>query len=254
MKTTTKIMYLFTLAIITGSCSSDGNDDPQYNLDALQGKWYRVGGNNPDANGMEVTVTNDQGIITNPANTSLQLNNIKWKDIEATGETNYEHGELGSDGNYYNGSMEMGQDDTLRIRVNSSGAGNVQKWVRTFIAPYTELHECEPYEPDAFSMDHDDLWSEPNEEDEFPGLLPVSTDPAGGYYIVTLESTGPLPSQPWIDISVAGEEVPVINGSSAGTDTPLTRKVAFSAHPGIAYDVMAKPFYNASPSSDVYPE
>ena len=257
MKTTTKIMYLFTLAFIVGSCSSDGeNDDPQpqYNLDALQGKWYRVGGNNPDANGMEVTVTNDQGVLTDPANTSLQVNNIKWKDIEATGETNYEHGELGSDQNYYSGFMEMGSDDTLRISVNSPGAGNVQKWVRTFIAPIAELHECEPYEPDVFSMAKDDLWVEAGEEDEFPGLLPASTDPAGGYYIVTLESTGPLPSQPWIAVSVSGEEVPVINGTSAGTDTPLTRKVAFSAHPGIAYDVMARPFYNASPSWDVYPE
>ena len=197
MKTKTKIIYMFTLALIVGSCSSDGNDDaqPQYNLDALQGKWYRVGGNNLDANGMEVTVTNDQGVLTDPANTSLQVDNIKWKDIEATGETNYEHGELGSDQNYYNGFMELSSDDTLRIRVNSPGAGNVQKWVRTFIAPIAELHECEPYEPEAFSMAKDDLWVEAGEEDEFPGLLPASTDPAGGYYIVTLESTGPLPFQ-----------------------------------------------------------
>ena len=251
MKTTVKFTYLLILAMIAGSCSKK-DDTPPFNLVALQGKWYRIGGNNPDANGMEVTVNQDQGVITNQANTSLPLNGIKWKDITATGENSYEHGELGSDGKYYNGFMELGVDDTLRIWVNHIGAGNEQKWVRDFIAPIAELHECEPYEPEAFSEGKDDIWLEPGEEDHFPALLPASTDPAGGYYIVTLETDPSQLIQPWIELKVSGDDVAIINGTQAGSsDTPFSRKVAFSAHPGITYDVMTRPYDGTTPSFPV---
>ncbi len=241
MKTTIKFTYLLILVIIAGSCSKK-DDTPPFNLDALQGKWYRIGGNNPGANGMEITVTHDQGVITNQANTSLPLNGTKWKDITATRENSYEHGELGSDGNYYNGFMELGVDDTLRIWVNHIGAGNEQKWVRNFIAPIAELNECEPYEPETFTMAKKEDWLEAGEEDHFPALLPASTDPAGGYYVVTLEGDPLRLVKPWLEIKASGEDHVIINGTSAGSDAPFTRKVAFSAHPGISYDVMARAY------------
>jgi len=242
MKTITRFMCLIFLATAVVSCTSDDEtvENPQYNLDDLQGKWYRAYSNNPDSDGMEVTVTGDQGKVTNAAGSSFSLNSVKWKDIIATDIKKYQHSELGSDGNYYEGFMELGQDDTLRISVGHSGAGNMQKWVRTYTEP--ELNECTPYEPDNFTNSISGTWSEPNEEDVYPGLLPASTDPAGGYYIVTVESEE---STTWIDIRIAGDAAAIINGSN-GTSDNTTRKVAIAAHPGISYDVAVSPFFNGS--------
>lgn len=244
MKTITRFMCLIFLATAVVSCTSDDEtvENPQYNLDDLQGKWYRAYSNNPDSDGMEVTVTGDQGKVTNAAGSSFSLNSVKWKDIIATDIKKYQHSELGSDGNYYEGFMELGQDDTLRISVGHSGAGNMQKWVRTYTEPEPELNECTPYEPDNFTNSISGTWSEPNEEDVYPGLLPASTDPAGGYYIVTVESEE---STTWIDIRIAGDAAAIINGSN-GTTNNTTRKVAIAAHPGISYDVAVSPFFNGS--------
>lgn len=242
MKTITRFMCLIFLATAVVSCTSDDEtvENPQYNLDDLQGKWYRAYSNNPDSDGMEVTVAGDEGKVTNAAGSSFSLNSVKWKDIIATDIKKYQHSELGSDGNYYEGFMELEQDDTLRISVGHGGAGNMQKWVRTYTEP--EINECTPYEPDNFTNSISGTWSEPNEEDVYPGLLPASTDPAGGYYIVTVESEE---STPWIDIRIAGDAAAIINGSN-GTTNNTTRKVAIAAHPGISYDVAVSPFFNGS--------
>ncbi len=104
-----------------------------------------------------------------------------------------------------------------------------------------ELNECVPYTPET----NDDLinadWSAANENDLYPRLLSTN-DPAGGYFIVTLKSQT---STPWLDISVPGDAASVINGSVSNT-TGREIKFAFSAHPGIQYDVMAKPFHNGT--------
>src|SRR5690606_29852075 len=88
MKTITRFMYLIFLTTVGVSCTSDddtggGEETPQYNLDDLQGKWYRAYSNNPDSDGMEVTVTGDQGKVTNAAGSGFSLNSVKWKDIIA---------------------------------------------------------------------------------------------------------------------------------------------------------------------------
>ncbi len=253
MKTILKFMYVIlpAITILFVGCSSDddsGVATSDDNLENLQGKWYRSYSNNPDSDGMEVTVTNNQGKVTNAVGSSFSLNDIKWKEIIATGVKKYEHQELGSDGSYYNAFMELGQDDTLRVYVGYIGAGNEQKWVRTYTEPEPELHECTPYDPDSFTGSITNNWSEPNENDVYPGLLPAVTDPAGGYYIVTLQTEE---STPWIDINIGGEPGTIINGSNGTTDN-TTRKVAFAAHTGISYDVMVKPFHNGSNFPEAY--
>jgi len=153
MKIFIKFMCVFFLVTAVVSCTSDdnpgaGEENPQFNLDGLQGKWYRAYSNNPSADGMEVTVTDNQGMVTDPAGSSFALNNVKWKDIIATAQNEFEHSELGLDGNYYESYMELGQNDTLRIYVGHSGAGNAQKWVRTYTEPEPEqeTNECTPYD------------------------------------------------------------------------------------------------------------
>lgn len=256
MKTISKFLYLFILSIAIIGCTNSDDDtgggdqpDPQYNLDAIQGNWFRVGGNNPNNNGMKINVTNNQGKITESSNSNYPLNSIKWKDIEATAENEYEHLELGSDGLYYDAIMQLGQDDTLRIYVGIVAPGSEQKWVRTYTEPDPEVNDCSPYDAGAFSGDLTNNWSEANEIDEYPGLLPAVSDPAGGYYIVTLTAEE---SVPWIDIKIPGAPYPIINGSAGGSSTPQTRKVAFLAHPGVSYDVTVNPFINGGNFPETY--
>src|SRR5690606_39341460 len=66
---------------------------------------------------------------------------FKWKNIIAKGVKKYEFQDLHSNGSYYNAFMEL-DNDTLRISVGHTGAGNEQKWVRTYTEPVTELNEC----------------------------------------------------------------------------------------------------------------
>lgn len=240
MKATTKFMYLFMLAFTFVSCTTDDNSDgDSYNLNDIQGKWYRAYSNNPSADGMEVTASDNNGTITDPASSEFSLNSIKWKNIIAKGVKKYEFQDFHSNGSYYNAFMEL-DNDTLRISVGHTGAGNEQKWVRTYTEPVTELNECIPYEPGTGSELIEADWSVANEEDVYAGLLPAVSDPAGGYYIVTLKSSE---STPWIDINKPGDPGTIINGSN-GTTNNTERKVAISAQPGISYDVKVKPFHN----------
>jgi len=99
-------------------------------LEVLQDEWIRVGGNNPVNNGIVIDVNETTGTITDPNISDFELGDIKWKDIYALDGNSFIYEELGSDDNYYPAEMELGVADTLRIDVNNSGAGNIQKWVR----------------------------------------------------------------------------------------------------------------------------
>ena len=99
-------------------------------LEVLQGDWIRVGGNNPVNNGIIIDVTDNTGTITDPVSSGFEIGDIKWKDIYAIDGNSFIYEELGSDDNYYPAEMELGVADTLRIDVNNSGSGNIQKWVR----------------------------------------------------------------------------------------------------------------------------
>jgi len=139
MKTQLKFIYLFIITLFTiVSCSEDNlltpdqeqEEQQTYSLDDLQGDWIRIGGNNPTNNGIKINVLNDIGKITDAVQSGFMVGDIKWKDIVGQGSGNYTHNELGSDYNYYTGSINFGVDDTLRVNVNAAGAGNIQKWVR----------------------------------------------------------------------------------------------------------------------------
>ena len=146
---TKNVWYMALIALMIVSCTKEGvNDsinDPesvdeqqeqeeqseeQLTLDNLAGSWIRISSNNIPNDGMIVKVENTQGTITDKAGSSFSKGDVKWSDIGAVDVENYKYGELGSDYNYYDAFMELKEDDTLRISVGSSGAGNIQKWVR----------------------------------------------------------------------------------------------------------------------------
>lgn len=121
------------LLLVLSGCDFD--DDPEPcgtipQLSFLTGEWIRIDGNNPSANGMRVKVTDDFGEIVEPSKTTLSVGDIKWQSITPTEDDIYEHQELGSDGNYYDATITIVNDDEIEIRVASSGAGNLQRWVR----------------------------------------------------------------------------------------------------------------------------
>ncbi len=137
----TACLFLFLLA--TTRCTLvDEPEEPSGSgdLSALQGDWYLVGGNNPDARGMHVAIDDDEGTVVNPALTSLNVGDIKWRNIRQTGDDRFEHEELGSDRNYYPATMEIVGDTALEVRVQAAGAGNIQSWRRNPPPlPVTEL-------------------------------------------------------------------------------------------------------------------
>lgn len=104
--------------------------ETELTLDNLNGDWIRVASNNAVADGIIIAMSATSGEITDKAGSGFNVGDIKWKGIQATDEENFKYEELGSDGNYYPATMLLKSDDTLRISVGSSGAGNVQKWVR----------------------------------------------------------------------------------------------------------------------------
>ncbi len=123
------VLLSVLLLLLVTACKPDENiDDP--NLDVLLGSWIRIGGNNPEADGMIVKMDGASGTVTDKAGSGFNNNDLKWKDIRSTSSEQFTYEELGSDANYYSATMELRSDDTLRISVGSSGAGNIQKWVR----------------------------------------------------------------------------------------------------------------------------
>lgn len=130
-------LLLTMLTVILVSCSLDTdeiNDEQEQqqstSLADLQGHWIRVGGNNPVNNGLKVNVQNNTGVVVDPQQSGFSTGDVKWDAIFGLGSGDYEHQELGSDYNYYPATIKYGVDDTLRIDVNHSGIGNIQKWVR----------------------------------------------------------------------------------------------------------------------------
>lgn len=127
------IFLLVIMMTVLSGCSEwlEGDSkDSDFNLDNIQGIWVRIGGNNPVNNGIKVKVADFDGKVIDKSHSEYHVGEIKWKEIIAKSENDFDHLELGSDRNYYPGSIEIGMDDTLRLWVEAAGLGNIQKWVR----------------------------------------------------------------------------------------------------------------------------
>lgn len=135
-----KSAIMMVVLLVLNSCTTDDvletidvieeTIEEQANLDNLNGKWIRIASNNPGSDGMIIDMSGTTGKLVDKAGSGFQVDDIKWNDIKAIDSENYSHQELGSDYNYYEATMLLKADDTLRISVGSLGAGNTQKWVR----------------------------------------------------------------------------------------------------------------------------
>lgn len=228
MKTIKHILKTLLILLVVYSCTSNNDNPPENILNNIQGNWFRVRSNNPTNDGMLVNVDQDLGSIVNPMQSAFQVDDIKWKDIFSSDGFNFNYKELGGDYNYYDSQMELGSDDTLRITVNSSGAGNVQKWARIYTAP--ESHDCIPYDPATFDGAFEDNWSEINEVDAFSIMSVPGDDYGGGLVNVAVTTNSPV--SPCLNL-FAGSQVST--GLATGSNGSNTRTYRFIGHPGSSF-------------------
>jgi hypothetical protein len=124
-----------TLLFLTSCSLFNGGVTDEKALEDIAGEWVRVRSNNPVNDGMVVTVVDDQGTVTAEPRSSFTIGTVKWDQIVPVDEDRFDYLELGSDGSYYDAAMEV-FNDTIFITVVSTGAGNVQKYVR--MSAYTD--------------------------------------------------------------------------------------------------------------------
>jgi hypothetical protein len=107
----------------------------------IMGEWQRLDSNKPDNDGMNLIVDTSGGLgygrlsfLPTP-NAYFDLGDEKWKEIRPTVDSSYTYRDLGSDGNYYNGTMRLTEDVDglyLDLKVESpfEGYGNTQRWYK----------------------------------------------------------------------------------------------------------------------------
>ncbi|CAZ95955.1 hypothetical protein [Zobellia galactanivorans] len=196
---TKNVVYIALFVLLFVACSKDDAPDQpntqeeteeELNLDNLTGSWIRIASSLPSNDGMIVEMKDGQGKIVDKAGSTFGVGDIKWKDIKPEDQENYIYEELGSDAAYYSATMELREDDTLRISVGSSGAGNIQKWVRE--GEYTPIADAGPVETQELSC-------------EIKEETVLKNGPAAVDYIVkcVLDVTAPLTIEPGVVIEFA---------------------------------------------------
>ncbi|MEM7655663.1 MAG: hypothetical protein AAF399_06000 [Bacteroidota bacterium] len=129
-----QIALFFTLSalVLISACRPDPGGEPGdvADLAKLAGDWIRVESNNPTSDFIQIEVIGSTGTITDPASSGFSAGDAKWASITPATSNTYDYQELGSDYNYYNATITLVNDDELRLTVESSGAGNSQKWIR----------------------------------------------------------------------------------------------------------------------------
>jgi hypothetical protein len=93
------------------------------------GVWSRLSSNNTSLDGIEIKVTGDSAIVTDPADSWLELGAVVWQDI-VEGDGAFTMNVRGSNGAFYSASMTAPDIDTLEVTIAVSASGNQQTWVR----------------------------------------------------------------------------------------------------------------------------
>ena len=89
------------------------------------------------------------------------------------------------------------------------------------------------------------VWSKPNEEDVFYNSISIPKIAFPGYVKVTLTQSDENLKPKMVISSHNIASGAIISGSSAQTNNEQARTAYFSVYPGMNYDVMVAPFFNA---------
>lgn len=125
-------------------------------------------------------------------------------------------------------------DDDL---INDMGCGIPQ-----------QTDDCTPYttsEPTV--MMQSGTWSEANEDDLYESLIQIPADDLGGGYVFLKVTQGDQDLRPTLIItSSTPSGGAIVSGSSNNTNNELIREANFEVYPGMEYNVLVSPFFNAA--------
>lgn len=111
----------------------EGTEVPtQCNNALVEGAWTRTQSTNSSLDGMQIEVTGSEAtIIFLPSgNAIFKLEDILWKDIERTSNSNeFSLKVLGSDYQYYNAALSI-YNQKLELSIDAGGSGFEQIWER----------------------------------------------------------------------------------------------------------------------------
>lgn len=97
---------------------------------AIGGNWRRTDSNNPQNDGMRISVQGDQATLTalpGSGHRTFRIGHVLWKGISNDGRLEVR----GSDGQYYSASLTMEGTDRLHIDIDDDpGPGYEQTWQR----------------------------------------------------------------------------------------------------------------------------
>lgn len=137
-----KIVYTFIIAslFLLTLIACRRQQKALYSPEDLEGVWLRAASNKPiyDSMLLEFAVNSGGTIISSPITNTFAVGAKKWQQIQAERANKFTYKDLGSDGVYYDGTMEFkpiggdGTGDKLILTPNVSGTlnGNSQTWTR----------------------------------------------------------------------------------------------------------------------------
>lgn len=126
----TLLLYLLLGSVLLLSACQNNQIEPT--PARLTGEWVRISSNKPLYDSMRIVVEeNDGRILALPdSNPYFQPGDLKWINIRPINDSLFSHEELGSDANYYPGSIRLHTNDSLTLVVEPEALGNRQVWKR----------------------------------------------------------------------------------------------------------------------------
>ncbi|MGB3617385.1 MAG: hypothetical protein WBA12_04650 [Catalinimonas sp.] len=124
---------LSAFLLLTVSCKTK---DEKASLSDIAGDWVMTSGDNVDEIGMRLTVNGNTGTITNEANSPLlSTGDVRWLNVSPETDKTFTYEELAFDGNYYDATLTIVNDSTLRVSVDDLTSGGNQTWMRNMVGP-----------------------------------------------------------------------------------------------------------------------
>lgn len=111
------------------SSDADGAEAESAPEIAIEGNWLRRDSNNPQNDGMRISVEGDRATLTAMPPTGsrrFRTGQVIWQSLTKDGTVRVR----GSDGGYYSARVRMEGPDRLHIDIDHNGPGNDQTWVR----------------------------------------------------------------------------------------------------------------------------
>lgn len=108
----------------------DPEDDEPVGLQALDRLWTRTASSNSSNDGIKILVeTNAAQTVVVPSTSTYAIEETLWRDIRHQGDNVFSLQVLGSDGNYYDATLELNENLTrASLEIDLGGAGSQQTW------------------------------------------------------------------------------------------------------------------------------